>query len=48
MEQEGNLDVLPLFEKAVGVVLEVKHLITSLTTVYFNYTFSATSYIKVV
>lgn len=25
MEQEGNLDVLPMFEEAVGVVLEVKH-----------------------
>lgn len=23
MEQEGNLDVLPMFEEAVGVVLEV-------------------------
>lgn len=26
MEQEGNLDVLPMFEEAVGVVLEVRHL----------------------
>ncbi|XP_045898001.1 cytoskeleton-associated protein 2-like [Micropterus dolomieu] len=25
MEQEGNLDVLPMFEEAVGVVLEVRH-----------------------
>lgn len=26
MEKEGNLDVLSMFEKAVGVVLEVRHL----------------------
>lgn len=25
MEQEGNLDVLPMFEEAVGLVLEVSH-----------------------
>lgn len=24
MEQEGNLDVLPMFEEAVGVVLDVR------------------------
>ncbi len=34
MEQEGDLDVLPMFEKAVGVVLEVRHPLDLTFTTY--------------
>lgn len=39
MEQEGNLDVLPMFEEAVRVVLEVKHAFCSESESVFSFDF---------